>query len=421
MAQEWLKKYLRCKPEVTQIFNDLEEYLNFCKLHGYVYDESHLYNEKTAWGEMQRVKRGKTPKDNWTAKKYEPRFNQRQFLGETQSMKTVLITGGCGYIGSHVARAFKRADPNNRVVVVDRERREHTLTDVDEFVQCDFADEKGILTLLTVNPGIIVHCAGTSLVGPSMADPAEYYNNNVLKTLVMLNVIKDFPTKPVILFSSSASVYGDPDVVPITEQHELRPISPYGNTKLTIEHILEDYDRAYQIPSVCFRYFNAAGAWIPEADLGQERGATHIIARALEANLAGDSFVINGNDYATKDGTCVRDYIHVQDLADAHLLAVDYILKKPGAYRFNLGADKGISNWEIACYVKYKFGLVDVNIGARRLGDPAELVADSSLARAELGWYPKYSDIETIIESAHDWYCRIGGSFNQEFLKVNKE
>ena len=336
-------------------------------------------------------------------------------------MATILITGGCGYIGSHVARAFKRANPDNFIVVVDRERREHTLKDVDEFVQCDFADEKGIMTLLTFNPGVIVHCAGTSLVGPSMEDPAEYYSNNVIKTLIMLNVIKDMPTKPIILFSSSASVYGDPDTVPLTEKHELRPISPYGNTKLAIEHILADYDRAYQIPSVCFRYFNAAGAWIPESDLGQERGATHIIARALESNLAGHYFIINGNDYPTKDGTCVRDYIHVQDLAEAHLLAVEYILKQPGAYRFNLGTEKGISNWEIACYVKHQYGLINTKFGPRRAGDPAELIADASLAKQELGWKPKYSDIGKIIQSAHDWYCHIGGTFHPDYLHLNNE
>lgn len=328
------------------------------------------------------------------------------FLKDIKLTKTVLITGGCGYIGSHIARAFKFHDHTTQVIVIDRVKREHTLKDVDVFVEADFADEIGIQTLIKYNPGVIVHCAGTSLVGPSMADPAEYYDNNVIKTILMLNIIKQFKTKPVILFSSSASVYGEPRSIPITEDHELQPISPYGNTKLAIERILADYDRAYKIPSVCFRYFNAAGAMPGTADLGQESGATHIIARALEASIAGRAFTLYGSDYPTPDGTCIRDYVHVWDLAKAHVDSVDYMVKNPGAYVFNLGTKQGTSNQQIVDYIAERYGFKTVDREPRRSGDPAELVADPTKATLAIGWNPGYSDIGTIIDTAYTWYSK---------------
>jgi UDP-glucose 4-epimerase len=318
--------------------------------------------------------------------------------------KTIIVTGGCGYIGSHIARAFRYADHNNRVVIIDRVQHNHTLKDIDCFLRADYASSNALDLIELEQPDIIVHCAGTSLVEPSVYDPAEYYENNVGKTITLLNHIKNFNKKPTILFSSSASVYGEPKELPIPENHPLNPISPYGRTKLMIETILRDYSNAYDINCICFRYFNAAGAWPIEHDLGEEPGGTHIIARALEASIKGEAFNVFGDDYNTPDGTCIRDYVHVLDLAQAHIKVINYLEYNPGFYVFNLGTAQGISNKQIADYVGEKYGFKFLNYGNRRSGDPAILVADSSKAKRELDWEPEHSDIGTIIDSAYQWY-----------------
>jgi UDP-glucose 4-epimerase len=322
--------------------------------------------------------------------------------------KTIIVTGGCGYIGSHVARAFKQR--GDRVIVIDRVKRDHTLKGIDGYYISDFASEESLSTIFDLAPDIIVHCAGTSLVGPSMTDPAEYYENNIVKTIAMLDVIKSMDKKPTIMFSSSASVYGNPVALPIPETAPKGPISPYGNTKYMTELILRDYCSAYGINSICFRYFNAAGAEPFNYDLGQEPGATHIVARALEASLANRAFTINGDDYNTPDGTCIRDYVHVWDIAMAHLKGADFVDSITDANTtavalvFNLGSNKGVSNKQIVDYVYGRYGLPHVNFGPRRAGDPDELVADPHSAHDLLGWYPELSDIETIIDSAYKWY-----------------
>lgn len=320
--------------------------------------------------------------------------------------KTIIVTGGCGYIGSHIARAFRYADHNNRVVIIDRVQHNHTLKDIDCFLRADYASIPALDLIELEQPDIIVHCAGTSLVEPSVYDPADYYENNVGKTITLLNHIKNFTKKPTILFSSSASVYGEPRELPIPESHPLNPISPYGRTKLMIETMLRDYSNAYDINSICFRYFNAAGAWPVEHDLGEEPGGTHIIARALEASIKGRAFNVFGDDYNTPDGTCVRDYIHVLDLAQAHIKVINYLEYNPGFYVFNLGTAQGISNKQIADYVGEKYGFKFLNYGIKRPGDPAILIADSSKAKRDLDWEPEHSDIGTIIDSAYWWYTK---------------
>jgi UDP-glucose 4-epimerase len=320
--------------------------------------------------------------------------------------KTIVVTGGCGYIGSHIARAFRYADHNNRVVIIDRVQHNHTLKDIDCFLRGDYASTPALDLIELEQPDIIVHCAGTSLVEPSVYDPADYYENNVGKTITLLNHIKNFVKKPAILFSSSASVYGEPRELPIPESHPLNPISPYGRTKLMIETMLRDYSNAYDINSICFRYFNAAGAWPVEHDLGEEPGGTHIIARALEASIKGRAFNVFGDDYNTPDGTCVRDYIHVLDLAQAHIKVINYLEYNPGFYVFNLGTAQGISNKQIADYVGEKYGFKFLNYGIKRPGDPAILIADSSKAKRDLDWEPEHSDIGTIIDSAYRWYTK---------------
>lgn len=324
--------------------------------------------------------------------------------------KTIIVTGGCGYIGSHVARAFKYANADNRVFVIDRVKRDHTLVGLDGWFISDFADDDGLATIVDLNPDVIVHCAGTSLVGPSIENPGEYYDNNIAKTVKLLNVLKGLEKIPVFMFSSSASVYGEPDAIPIHESAAKRPISPYGNTKLITEIMLGDYT-AYGLDSVVFRYFNAAGAMPMTADLGQEPDATHIVARVLEASIAGRAFTINGDDYNTPDGTCIRDYVHVWDIAMAHVLAANKMFNKnpdttAGCYIYNLGTNTGISNLQIVDYVKRKYGLVHVNFGPARFGDPAKLIADASRAAKELDWEPKYSTLEEIVDSAYKWYAR---------------
>lgn len=325
--------------------------------------------------------------------------------------RKIIVTGGCGYIGSHVARAFKQN--GDSVLIIDRVLRLHTLKDIDGYHIGDFADDSSLAAIYDYNPDVIVHCAGTSLVGPSMDDPGVYYDNNISKTIKMLNWVKGFNKKPLIMFSSSASVYGEPEKLPIPEHARKNPISPYGNTKAMTEEILRDYWGAYAVPSMCFRYFNAAGAMPGTADLGQEPNATHIVARVLEASLQNRAFTINGGDFDTPDGTCIRDYVHVWDIAQAHVRGVEYVfpawlgtVPNVGCSIFNLGTNQGVSNKQIVDYVVEKYGLPFVNYGPKRWGDPGELVADATEAREKLGWVPEYSDINTIIDSAYKWYSK---------------
>jgi len=321
-------------------------------------------------------------------------------------MKKIVVTGGCGYIGSHVARAFKQA--GDQVLIVDRVQRDHTLQNIDGWHIGDFADDAGLSAIYNFEPDVIVHCAGTSLVGPSMTDPGVYYDNNISKTIKLLNWVNRFTKKPIIMFSSSASVYGEPEVLPIRETARVQPISPYGRTKAMTETILKDFWGAYALPSTIFRYFNAAGAEPVAFDLGQEPEATHIVARILEASITGHVFSINGEDFDTPDGTCIRDYVHVWDIARAHVMAAERHYTQAGAIQriYNLGTNQGVSNKQIVDYVAEKYGLIHVNYGHRRMGDPAQLVADAELVGAELGWQPEYSDIATIIDSAYKWYTQ---------------
>lgn len=323
-------------------------------------------------------------------------------------MTKIVITGGCGYIGSHVARAFKQHYPDCRVYIIDRERRVHTLKGTDGFLHADFASKQSLMWITEIEPQIIVHCASDILVGESVDDPAKYYDNNVAKTITLLSHVKGLKQLPLILFSSSASVYGNPGTSPIPESAPIHPISPYGISKSITERLLADYNDAYKLPSVCFRYFNACGAEPVHHDLGQAFGASHIIARILEAKLRNTAFTLNGNDYETPDRTCIRDYVHVWDLANAHIRAAEWALgqnTKPAAV-FNLGTQHGISNQEILDYVLLNYGTIEVKVGARRPGDPSCLIANAELAHQILQWKPEHSTIDQIIDSAWQWYNR---------------
>jgi UDP-glucose 4-epimerase len=326
-------------------------------------------------------------------------------------MRTIVVTGGCGYIGSHVARAFKQ---NGDVVhIIDRVFRAHTIRDIDGYMIADFASDEALAMIVNLAPDVVVHCAGTSLVGPSMIAPAEYYDNNISKTIRMLNVLvnhfDDSQKLPVIMFSSSAAVYGEPETWPVNEENDIQPISPYGATKAMTERILSDYFKAYSLSSMCFRYFNAAGAEPVNFDLGQEPDATHLVARALEASIAGRAVTINGSDFDTEDGTCVRDYVHVWDIARAHVSGASYLLDdypQAGAHVYNLGTGRGTSNLQIVNYINDKYKLPFVNFGEPRKGDPATLVASAVRAKYQLHWEPLFSDTATIVDSAYNWYIK---------------
>jgi UDP-glucose 4-epimerase len=316
--------------------------------------------------------------------------------------KTILVTGATGYIGSHVCKHLKQA--GYRVVGIDRVYREHTFKHMDRFIHDEFAGYECVEFLSTETVAAVVHCAGTSLVGPSMLDPGEYYVNNVAKTADFLEFLRGLPTVPAVIFSSSAAVYGAPDVDIIYENTSWNPLSPYGQSKAMVEIMLADFSRAYNMKTICLRYFNACGADVEHSELGQAPGATHIVARLLESVRDNKEFTLYGGEYNTPDGTCVRDYVHVDDLAQAHVQAIDYLLSGNPSCSINLGSNHGYSNREIIDAVTRLVGPVIVIKGEPRAGDPDRLVAGNALAKEKLGWEPKHSDLDTIINSAWKWY-----------------
>lgn len=319
------------------------------------------------------------------------------------SDKWVAVTGGCGYIGSHIALELKQKT-DYKILLIDWAADElpHTHWLADKIINDDYASRTALDTIEAIHPAAIIHCAGTSLVGPSVTDPSDYYNNNVLSTIKLLDRIKSCNINNII-FSSSASVYGTGWAKVCTEHDLPKPINPYGNTKAMVETILKDYSVAYGINSLSFRYFNAAGA-DPQSRLGQNVGATHLVARIMESLVKGDKLVVYSKDYPTRDGTCVRDYAHVCDIARAHVLGIDYLTKYPGAHAINLGSGEGTTVFEVIHAAERVTGHpVNYEIGPDRIGDPAILVADTQKAMYQLNWSPEYS-VDDIIKHAWDWY-----------------
>ena len=307
----------------------------------------------------------------------------------------VIVTGVSGYIGGQIA--LQLMDDGHTVVGIDRVA---CLLPINKFVLGDFADKFSLSTIISEQPDTVIHCAGTSLVGPSIADPAEYYNNNVVKTIAMLDIVRRSLPKTRVIFSSSAAAYGTPIMTPCQEIDPAEPISPYGETKLIIERVLESYHRAYRLDYVAFRYFNACGA-DSRGRHGQELGATHIIARVLESVKNSTQFVCNGNNFETADGTCVRDYVHVEDIATAHIMALD---KSVPAGVYNLGTSEGRSNLEIVDEAQQVTGHpIAVTFGPARAGDPAVLTADAAKFAQATGWQPKYT-LSDMVRHAWAWY-----------------
>ncbi len=315
----------------------------------------------------------------------------------------IAVTGGCGYIGSHIACELKERT-DHKVLLIDRAASSapHTHWLADELVDADIASSDAELALKSHRPKAIIHCAGTSLVGPSISDPGEYYQNNVVKTMGLLDLMRHNGLNNLI-FSSSAAVYGESWAQVCSEDQSPEPINPYGNTKAIIETMLRDYGTAYNLSSMSFRYFNAAGA-DPRSRSGQAPGATHLVAKIMENLTEHSPLSIYGTGYPTKDGTCVRDYAHVCDIARAHVLAIDHLRINPSTYVYNIGSGEGTTVFEMIQAAQRVTGqLPKYSVGDVRIGDPAILIADTHRARIDLKWTPAYS-LDDMIKSAWDWY-----------------
>lgn len=318
---------------------------------------------------------------------------------------SILVIGGAGYIGSHMVLQLIKSGYD--VVVLDdlSTGYEDSISDSAEFIFGDFGNRQ-VLDSLFVKYKFdgVLHFASLIQVGESVVEPARYYKSNVCKTLTLLESMVEHNTGPLV-FSSTAAVFGEPKYSPIDETHAQAPINPYGASKLMVERMLEDFDRAYGLKSVALRYFNAAGA-DPDGFAGERHDPeTHLIPLALHAVLGvRPPLKIFGQDYPTPDGTCIRDYIHVTDLAEAHLRALEYLWAGNETARFNLGNGNGFSVQEVLESVKRVTGQpVPYENAPRRAGDPAELVADSNASKLVLRWAPVYNILDTIVSHAWQW------------------
>ena len=313
----------------------------------------------------------------------------------------IVVTGASGYIGGQTVLLLK--DAGHTVYSIDRRQPpKHLLGVVDNFLFQDFSSDVALSWIINKQPDAIIHCAGTSLVGPSVTDPGEYYNNNVAKTLKLLDIVRKSLPQTRFVFSSSAATYGEPIMTPCHEVDPCEPVSPYGDSKLMIDMILKSYHRAYGLDYVSFRYFNACGA-DPQGRHGQEPGATHVIARLLEATRDQGVFKIYGVDYPTDDGTCVRDYVHVDDIARAHALALYH---KIPAGIYNLGSNSGTSVKQIVERAQAVTGkMPTIQFGAARAGDPPVLTASADKFNLVAGAWRHY-DLDAMIQHAWTWYVR---------------
>lgn len=323
-------------------------------------------------------------------------------------MKKVLVVGGAGYIGSHMV--WLLGQQGVEVVVLDNLSSGHRDAVIHgQFVHGDIADRLVLDKLFSAHEfDAVMHFASFIQVGESVLEPAKYYQNNVSNTLNLLNAMLAHGVKNFI-FSSTAATFGEPNYVPIDERHPQQPINPYGRSKLMIEQALADYDQAYGLRSVCLRYFNAAGAH-PEALLGERHDPeTHLIPLVLQAASGRRAAIsVFGRDYDTPDGTCIRDYIHVLDLADAHWLALKYLAQGGASNAFNLGNGDGYSVQAVIDTALAVTGRpIRVLDQPRRAGDPARLVADAAKCREVLGWKPVYADLARIIEHAWRWELKV--------------
>lgn len=319
----------------------------------------------------------------------------------------ILVCGGAGYIGSHMVAYLK--EQGEEVVILDNLQKGHR-----EAVEAlegklyigDLRDRAVLDKVFTENKiDSVIDFAADSLVGESMVDPLKYFENNVGSTMSLLNAMKDHNVK-YIVFSSTAATYGEPESIPIVESDKTVPTNPYGESKLSVEKILKWCDNAYGIKYTALRYFNAAGAHI-SGKIGEDHSPeSHLIPIILQVALGKrEKIMIFGDDYKTEDGSCIRDYIHVTDLASAHLLALKRLKNGGESAIYNLGNGKGFSVKEVVEMTRKITGKeIKAEIAERRAGDPAILIASSERAKEELGWKPQYDSLETIIETAWNWH-----------------
>jgi UDP-glucose 4-epimerase len=319
-------------------------------------------------------------------------------------MSTILVTGGAGYIGSHVVRELLRQ--NRKPVVFDNLQNGHRNAAKGALViQGDLSDQKKLKETFQSYPiDAVMHFAADCLAGESVQNPVKYFNNNVKNGLQLVELMEDFNVIKFIL-SSSAAVYGDPNTVPIEEDHPCLPMNPYGETKWIFEKVLQAYHDGGKLNFISLRYFNAAGA-DPDGKYGEDHSPeTHLVPLVIKAALNGTSVPVFGTDYPTPDGTCIRDYIHITDLAHAHILALEKLEQKRISGIYNLGNENGFSVREVIETVRKISNRKILSVDSpRRPGDPARLVASSKKIREELGWAPNFPDLETIVETAWKWH-----------------
>lgn len=319
----------------------------------------------------------------------------------------ILVTGGAGYIGGFMVKHL--LDRGDEVIVVDSLERGHkdAIDSRATFLQGNLLDKSFVASVFGSNKfDGVIHFAGFISMGESVENPFIYFQNNIFTTLNIMEEMVKTKTDNLI-FSSTAGVYGNPTILPIPEDHPKNPENPYGESKLIVEKLMNWYQKTHGLSSVALRYFNASGAAL-DGSLGEQHNPeTHIIPNIIKAILENKSFKLFGTDYKTKDGTCVRDYIHVLDLANAHTLALEKLSKDKGMFTYNVGTGSGYSNKEIIEAVKKVSGKeLQVEESERRPGDADELIADVSKIKSELNFTPEYSDLETIVSSAWKWHSK---------------
>jgi len=329
-------------------------------------------------------------------------------------MSTILVTGGAGYIASHVVKELLHQD--HKPIVFDNLQTGHReATRNALFIEADLSDRRKLAEVFQTNSvDAVMHFAADSLVGESVRAPLKYFNNNVKNSLQLLEIMEEFNVRKIV-FSSSAAVYGEPKEIPISEGHLCAPTNPYGETKWIFEKVLRAFHDAGKLTYISLRYFNAAGA-----DSGGQMGEdhfqeTHLIPLVIKAALDGTSVPVFGTDYDTPDGTCIRDYIHVTDLAHAHILALRKLNQANFSATYNLGNGNGYSVREVIETVKKVTGIKVAAVDSpRRAGDPTRLVASSQKIKEELGWVPRYPDLETIVKTAYDWHRKHPKGYDDE-------
>ena len=328
-------------------------------------------------------------------------------------MNNILVVGGAGYIGSHMCKYL--STHGYLPIVLDNLSRGHEkAVKWGPLIEGSISDRNILKRVFSEHRiDAVMHYAAYSYVGESVTDPSMYYQNNLADTICLLSEMLEAEVKKIV-FSSSCAVYGEPEEIPITENHPQNPVNPYGRTKYMVEQVLDDFKYAYGVEFVSLRYFNAAGA-DPEGELGEDHNPeTHLIPIAIQAALGKrEEIRIYGNDYPTHDGTCIRDFIHVEDLAESHLLALKRLLNGKGGGTYNLGNGEGYSVREVIDITRritgkpIRDGVVD-----RRDGDPAVLVGSSDKAKNELGWNPRFPDLESIVETAWHWHQKYPNGYN---------